>query len=245
MQNKYIKYFAAALTTLVSISSLTFAAGDAKTPVFEKNTWQYTIVKSAVQVLKEQQPLIKKEEELKLALKEEEKKQFSLKEFAVSKNQAKSRSLPVLPTQSQMSRVTRFSVDLEDKYNRPGYIEEGKKIASVYSDIKKSLNSNELFRYYHLDKNRFADFSALTPAGIAFVKDVFKSVQDGRQPSVKPYRAELYTSGAVLVYFKDIPGEPLPIMLEFYPQETVVVLIVGNFGRSFEELAMLSKELAI
>lgn len=246
MQAKYIKHFAAAITVLAFISPLTFAAVDAQTPVFEKDTWQYAIVKSARETLKKQQPLIKKEEELKRALKEEEAKPFSLDRFAIAqKQESKTRQSVKTPTQIQMDRSVIFSVRLEDKYDRPGEREEGKKIASVYGDIKQSLISNEMFRYYHLDRNRFSDFSVITPAGIAFVKDIFKSLQEGRQPSIKPYRAELYNSGAVLAYFKNIPGEPAPIILEFYPQNNVVVLIVGDMGRPYAELSKVSKELSI
>lgn len=245
MQTKYIKHFAAALTALAFISPLTFAADGVKNSSFEKDTWQYVIIKSAKKVLKEQKPLIKKEEALKLALKEEEAKPFSLEKFSMKQKQAKPKPSEKTPTQSQMDRSVIFSLRLEELYNKPGYEAEGKKIAAVYSELKEALIANELFKYYHLDRNRFSDFAALSPAGVAFVKDVFKSLQEGRQPSVKPYRAEVYKTGAVLVYFKDIPGEPIPVTLEFYPQETVVVLIAGGFGRYYGELATVDKELKL
>ncbi len=245
MKIKYIKYFAAALTTLAFITPLTFAASDAKIPAFEKDTWQQVIVKKTLTVLKKQEPLLKKEEELKKALAEEEKQPFSFERFTKKNTPPTSKTNIRTLSQIQMERELALSVNMEEIYNRPSRLAEGKEIASVYSDIKQSLNKNELFKYYHLDKNSFSDFSQLSPEGIALVKDVFQSIQEGRQPSLKPYRAELYKSGAVLVYFKDIKGQPSPITFEFYPSEMVVIIIVGERNRFYAELETLSKDLKI
>lgn len=245
MKIKQIKYFAAALTTLAFITPLAFAAGDTKIPAFEKDTWQQVIVKKTLTLLKEQEPLIKKEEELKKALAEEEKQPFSFERFHKKQKQQKPTKNQRTLSQIQMERELALSVSMEEVYNRPSRIEEGKKIASVYSDIKQALNRNELFRYYHLDKNSFSDFSQLTPDGVSFIKDVFQSIQEGRPSSVKPYRAELYKSGAVLVYFKGIKGEPSNITFEFYPSQMIVVIIVGDRNRFYAELETLSKDLKI
>jgi len=220
-----LKFIAAAV--LISLFPLYSSAANNS---FEKGSWQYEVLKDANKVFAAQQPLLKKE--AKLVKQNQEEKNYS---FDVAKEKKAVKNIK-FPFQLQMERGLIFATMVKDKYDSPDKLAEGKKVMAVYTDMQKALNANPLFKYYHLDRNLPSDFAAVTPQGVQFVKSVFESLRVGAQPAIKPYDAERYKSGAVLVYFKDIQGEPEPIMLEFYPSRSIVVFILSRPARYYGEL---------